>query len=1499
MKRALRFGRHQHLIGVVQEAEPGSPETSWGALLWNTGISNRGGPFRINVEIAEALAKRGITSLCFDLSRLGDSDDSGEKVGIQERSSRDIGDAAQILARDYDCQNILLIGLCSSAVDAYFYACTDERVRGLVMVDSFVFPTRRHQFIRMLQKVSSPARWQRFLGRKLKKLVGASEAPREEAIDYFEPNYPAPEAARTGLWQILKRDARLLVIYTGGFAPFFSYRAQFAEMLGEKNFGPSITVERWPDTDHLFTMLEDREKFIHRIDAWLREGLLTAKAPRLVEPAASAEESPKEADLSSLLTPILKTYSSLLRPTPVEADDHFFEIGGTSLQAIRAASELSKVLGFPVSVVDIYAAVRPRELARLLASRTPAVPLELPKTDGEGSNHDKSMDPEFGSPSPASAGDDESIAIIGIACRVPGAENWREFWENVLEGRVSIQRFGKEELDSSLPPELVQHPSYVPARGVIEGDRFDHEFFGINRREALFLDPQQRILLETCWQALEDAGYCRDRRSHKIAVYAGVGSNTYLSRNIMQGHAAPHSEEEFSALMANDKDYVATRIAYVLDLKGPAVSVHTACSTSLVAVIEAAKSLLLGDATIALAGAAAVTSPIAGGHLHQDGSIFSRDGFCRPFAAEASGTMFSDGAAVVVLKKHSAALRDGDQIYALIKGWGIGNDGREKGSFAAPSVEGQSRAVREAIARAGWSPTSIGYLESHGTATPIGDPIEIEGLRRGFAVSERGFCALGSVKANIGHLTAAAGTIGLIKAALAVRFGKIPPAVGAWPLNPELRLDESPFYLPERVKAWQGSGPRRAGVSSFGVGGTNSHVLLEAALPSVTGKLPKPEPASLDPWIALPVSAREAETAQRLATSLARFLPETLPELRSWSHALSAKRESFACHHAVFGRHQSDLAARLKALPRATVRGRNFAAPALTVLFPGQGSQYPQMGLGLAAAWPRFASHYEFSLSSFERLTGLRVKAALESPDSSALLDTLMTQASLFCLEWALAQSLLESGLRVSAFVGHSLGELVAATLAEVWSFEDAVRLVHARGRAMAAAPQGAMLAIRAARSRIEPWLGSELTLAAHNGPEALVVSGSVEAIARLESRLAREKIAARRLRTAHAFHSSMMDSVLPELASALQKVEFSAPRRRIISTVTGQALSAAEASSKDYWLEQLRQAVLFSEALQQTRSEPGLYLELGPRDALSRLAQQIHPEAPVLSLLAGHTPSEEEKSFCEGLSRLWSAGHELFKPRAEAFVAQSLPPPPYPFYGEKLWLEPQSLQANARRSTKPGIRRASDGDRSEFERLRSLLQDLTGLAPAALDPELSWSQLGLDSLMLTQWALRLQKQYGIEISLLELQGERQNLRSLAELLEPSLARETSEALDEKTAVEMPSERDMKKADLEITDIARIMEQQLRLMEQQLAIIRSLPGFSGTEPSSGQTAASSLPSWLTSLPKEGEVEIYTDQGTLLLPQYRGAFLAQDAAGQPALFIENPEVRGEFWQIQAA
>ncbi|HET9235790.1 MAG TPA: beta-ketoacyl synthase N-terminal-like domain-containing protein [Oligoflexus sp.] len=1552
---ALRFGRQEHLIGVIHEAE--NQPRSVGVLLWNTGISHRIGPFRVHVELAEKMAQLGFTVIRFDLSRLGDSDLAEHDASIQDMFTRDIHDAAQILEDRYQIKDMISIGICSGAVDAWYHARQDPRIRGLVMVDSFVYPTFRHEFQFFLKRIFSPKRWNRYLTRAF--LPWAQTKALAPANDFLDPNYPTQADAATDTQKLVDRGTEMLVIYTGGFHPWYSYKNQFAAMLKGVNFKKKLQLEFWPDVDHLFSLVEDRKRFMRLVQIWIQEKFLqpimaldqsevkVQRDPELVpipstvesEPTAQPEPQPLlpspepvmaqlNAEDEVMQTLVLKTMNDLLYPASLQVDDNFFDYGGNSLLAIRVCQALGQALGRQVPITLLYMHLRPRELAEALMMQKN----ELPPVQEEAPPASEPLAKD----SPAITSD--AIAVIGYACKVPGARNVQEFWSMIREGREGLTHFKADELDASLPESLISHRNYVASRGVIDGDRFDHEFFSMNRREAIFMDPQQRVLMETCWQALEDAGWAHRRQTARIGVYAGVGNTSYQSRNLMMGHATPHSEEEFFAQMGNDKDYVATHIAYYLDLKGPAVSVHTACSTSLVAVVEGIKTLLTDEADLVLAGAASVNAPMHSGHLYQEGGIFSRDGHCRPFAADATGTLFSDGSAVVVLKRLDKALADGDPIRAVIHGWALNNDGRNKSSFAAPSVEGQSQAIAKAYERSGWSPRTVSYMECHGTATPIGDPIEIEGLRKVFQVhtQDQHFCALGSVKANIGHLTAAAGTIGLIKAALVLEKGEIPPALHAYPLNPELRLNQSPFHIPKTLQSWPPSAPRRAGVSSFGVGGTNSHVLLEAA-PTSHGQAKSFD--ELDPWLTLSWSARDPQTAQRLQESLSASWNDAAVSAHDLCYTMGRFRSRFPHRQSVTGRGPQDWQLALTRLKKNAQYYPEKALP-LVLMFPGQGSQYTNMGHDLAQAWPRFRLHYEKALTAFQQRFDLDLTLALDGVESECgplLSSTLYTQPALFCLEWALAQSLLESGLKPAAVMGHSIGEIAAATVAGVFRFDDAVHLVYHRARVMQSARPGTMLAVRAPREKLQGLLPQSLNLCVINSNEACVVGGERADVDAFMPVLKAKGIAFKALDTSHAFHSAMMDEVLDEFRKAIQDVPRHKPSLPIISTVTAQRLRDDEALSLKYWVDQIRQPVNFMGAVQFASTlQDALFVEAGPRDALSRFVQQILREEgrwPSLALLPKSAANGgEDTAFAEGISEMSNYGVNIFVPREGRVISA----PVYPFQGERLWAEPKAIaprEAAPLRSIKPepGMSRAPSAPFASdhwLKKLSASLAQISGLEARDLASESSWVSLGLDSLLLTQWSLKMQKEWGINMNVNMLQNELQNLQALAAHLQSLIPQETP-AVAATPPMPMSPQVSMP-ATLDATTIGSLLQQQMTLMNKQIELLTGLVGHvkdaQGSVPAAApaktlstiefpakvqETAPEALagspiqkpvneplPGFLNRLVHEGEIEFANDHGVLRMPRYRGSFLALDSDGQPGLFIENPDQLGEYWQIAA-
>ncbi|MBC7659323.1 MAG: acyltransferase domain-containing protein [Chitinophagaceae bacterium] len=1492
---AIQFGRKHHLVGVLHRVSG----ARYAAIFWNTGISSRVGPFRGNVQAAEALAEEGYSVLRFDIAQMGESGDPGETVPIQDRTSLDLKDALDAVTAQCGITEFILVGICSSALDSYYFALKEMRIRAIFMIDSLVYPTVRHRIGYALERMGSAFRWKRLIKKCLARFTNFVDE--EMPPDYFEGNYPSPEEAALGFQSLVDRGIDLHLIYTGGFTPFYSYREQFFDMLPGLAKVEKIEVHYWKDVDHLFMLHEDRIRYIERLSQWLAKILpaktlsLTAPTPAAITVPAPLEEAPPvmipnrtNINESILLKTIVDCFNRTLAPTAIEADDSFFDYGGSSVLAIRAVHELSATLDLDIPVVAIYTYMQASVLAKAILRGEYSA-----RSVGE---HAPSEVSTYEAPALNLEDSHESIAIIGMACHVPGAKNVADFWKMIMNGVEGITHFSKDELDASLPSHMTNHPQYVASRGVIEGDRFDAPFFRLSKKEAMLMDPQQRILLETSWQALEDAGYSAHRSEHRIAVYAGLGGNTYLTRNLSQGHFEPHTEEEFMALLLNDKDDVAMRVAYHLNLKGPAVSVHTACSTSLVAVIEAIKTLLAGQADIALAGGSSVTAPLASGHLYQDGGIFSKDGHCRPFDAKASGTLFSDGSAVVVLKKLSYALRDSDHVYAVIKGWGMNNDGADKSSYAAPSVQGQELAIRDALSVAGIDASTLGYVECHGTATPIGDPIELEALRRAYVNVVDKNCALGSTKAHLGHLTAAAGAIGLIKASLAIQEAIKPALLHFTEAHPNIRLDKLPFYIPKQNEPWRGL--RRAGVSSFGVGGTNAHLILEQAPPRASKPLIGD---TLDPWITLKWSAARDVDAAQIRDNLKPLAssPEILDDI-SYTLGLRAKHKWVGA---------ATLLASQPLFHASPIRNKPTVSR-LIFVFPGQGSQYQDMGLELAKSWPRFGNRYAKALAHFKSLFGLDLHAALH--DEALLSQTQYTQTALFVLEWSLASCLLEIGYIPHALLGHSLGELTAATLAGVFSFEDAATLVFHRARLMQTTPKGLMLAVRASLDTLQPLLGEHCELAAENTEKGLVVSGSIAAVEALEKTLAEREIAFRRLNVSQGFHSFLMESVLGEFRSIVQTLTLKAPEIQIISTVTGKVLTTHEALSPDYWVQQIRKPVLFHKAIQfaegQSDSE---FLELGPRDTLMKFINQS-TEALAVASLPNRGQSETE-DFGLFLSELALGNHAPFQAKSGHIT----PLAPYPFHGERYWLEPLTLKSkNAlSRGAKTKLKNRPAPMKQSQTHVEApmanhplvfVLAKLLDQTAESIDVKKSWNELGLDSLLLTQWSLKLQRDFSYDISLRRLQSDIPNLESLITTFAPvsmtRLAPERHEA-EQLNDCEVDGFSELDEgaptaSGHSVEAMQRLMSEQIRLMNRQLDIMGTMLGQIAAKPEPKTEGAPVLEKAVHTAEPLVWKTFHTDRGEQKVKAPERAFLGLDIDGQPALFLEDLNTPGQFLKIEA-
>jgi acyl transferase domain-containing protein len=875
------------------------------------------------------------------------------------------------------------------------------------------------------------------------------------------------------------------------------------------------------------------------------------------------------------------------------------------------------------------------------------------------------------------------FAIIGMAGRFPGAPDIQTFWANLKAGVESRTVFTDEDLKAAgATSQALSHPKLVRSGFVLEdADLFDAAFFGINPREAELLDPQHRIFLECAWEVLEHAGYDPEAFPGNIGVFGGATLSSYLISSVLRNPSVVQSAGPRQAVYGSVPDFMITRVAYKLNLRGPAFFVQSACSTSLVAVHLACQSLANHECDMVLAGGVSVTVPQRGGYLYEEGGMLSPDGILRAFDSRSRGTVFGSGVGIVLLKRLDDAIAARDTIQAVIKGVAVTNDGSLKVGFTAPGLVGQSHAIAEALATSGLSADSISYVEAHGTGTELGDPIEIAALTKAFRATtdRRHFCMVGSVKPNIGHLDAAAGVTSLIKTVLALKHRQIPPTINFENPNPKVDFEDSPFYVNTTLQPWPADGgPRRAGVSSFGFGGTNAHVIVEEA----------PEPVASGPSRSRQVLVLAARTeaaleaaTDRLAESLHR---QTLP-LADVAYTLALGRRHFAHRRAVVCGENEDAADLLQARdPRRTFTARAASTDRSVVfMFPGQGAQYVNMGADLYREEPLFRQIVDECAAGLLEPLGADIRELMYPADpadpaaAERLKQTSFTQAALFTIEYALARLWMSWGIRPAAMIGHSIGELVAACLAGVFSLQDALRVVATRGRLMEQMPTGTMAAVPLKSEEVQRSLIPGVWLAAVNAPSLCVVSGRSEAIDEYVAARAREGVECRRLHTSHAFHSGLMDAAVPAFAEVIAAVERHAPQMPFVSNVTGTWITAEEATDPQYWAGHIRRPVAFSEGVSQVRSEPDrILLEVGPGNTLSALVRQQAAGGGHLVVSSLRHPQEQTSDVATVLgavARLWVSGAAVnWTDYFAGELRRRVPLPSYPFERQRFWVEPE-----------------------------------------------------------------------------------------------------------------------------------------------------------------------------------------------------------------------------------
>ncbi|HEX2081288.1 MAG TPA: amino acid adenylation domain-containing protein, partial [Longimicrobium sp.] len=1107
------------------------------------------------------------------------------------------------------------------------------------------------------------------------------------------------------------------------------------------------------------------------------------KLDRRALPAPGSADAPAGAPLSRREREVAEVWREVLGTDAIGPDDNFFDLGGNSLLLVRLAGGLRERLGSTATAVDLFRFPTVRAQAAHLAGGADPSAADVPAGTRSGGLHEgtRRLMNLGGAAGPAvplhvqegrmSQAHRErtgaEIAIVGMAGRFPGAASVDALWENLRAGVESISRYTHDELRAAgVADETLADPAFVPADGHLSSAaHFDAPFFGFTPREAETTDPQQRVFLEVAWEAMEHAGYGPGTFDAAVGVYAGMGTPGYLMFNLLPYRELTAGGAGFDLVVSNDKDFLPTRVSYKLGLHGPSLSVQTACSTSLVAVHVACRALLGGECDLALAGGVTIHSVAPRGYTWRDGAILSPDGHCRAFDEQAAGTVPGAGAAAVLLKRLEDALADGDTIHGVILGSAINNDGSAKVGFMAPGAERQAAVIADALSLAAVDPRSIGYVEAHGTGTTLGDPIEVAALTRAYRAhtQDTGFCGLGSAKTNLGHLDTAAGVTGLIKAALAVRDGVIPASLHFTRPNPRLELERTPFYVVAQTTGWAGPSPRRAGVSSFGIGGTNAHAVLEQPpAPAPRGGTPRPEQVIV-------LSARTESALNAARGNLADFLerhPST--DLADAAFTLQRGRTPFDWRLAVPASSTGDAVDGL----RAAAGVRAGEGRPVAFLFPGQGAQYVRMAAGVYASEPVYRGALDRCAEILRPELGFDLRDVLfppagdEEAAAARLRQTAVTQPALFAVEYALAQQWMRWGVRPDAMLGHSVGELVAACIAGVFTLEDALRLVAARGRLMQSLPPGGMLAVLLPEAELAPRLPEGVSLAAVNGPASCVVSGPFQTVRPFEEALAAEGVEVRRLHTSHAFHSAMMDPILDPFRELVLRAGPRPPRMPWVSGLTGTWITADEATDADYWARQLRRAVRFRDGVDALlQAQNTVLVEVGPGRTLGSLIPRTGSHATIASLPHPRDAHADTRALADAVGRAWSEGVAIdWAAYGEGRGGRRIPLPTYPFERRRYYIEapkagagpvlhlpipvvsdePGAADGGSARG-RPALRTVYVAPRNELEEaVAAVWSELLGIERVGVEDD--FFELGGHSLLGTRVIGRLRADFGVAL---------------------------------------------------------------------------------------------------------------------------------------------------------
>lgn len=1053
---------------------------------------------------------------------------------------------------------------------------------------------------------------------------------------------------------------------------------------------------------------------------------------------------------------IEKCWKKYLKITEIGIDDNFFDLGGTSLMAIKILIDINQDSEKKLTVVNLFQYSTIRKISTFI--------------DNERDDLDVFLERQANIVN-AVSGD---IAVIGMTGRFPGANNVDEFWLNLVNVKNSIEKFTPALVNPGVDPETITDSNYVFVQGAFPGQKnFDNKFFGMTPREAELMDPQQRKFLELTHEGLELAGYNPENYHGSIGVFAGMGNSKY-NRLVDQYPEKIKMIGDFNVMLGLEKDYIATRVAFKLNLTGPALSVHTGCSTSLVAVIEAVNSLRLNNCDMALAGGISISGAPNSGHLFQEGGILSQNNECRSFDSEATGTVFTDGGGVVVLKRLADAEKDGDTILAVIKGVGINNDGANKMSFTAPSVLGQAEAILRAQRDAGVSAETIGLIEAHGTATPVGDPIEVEALIKAFrkSTNNKNFCYLTSVKSNVGHLTGAAGVASFIKAIKAVSTGVIPGTAHYQNPNKLLALDESPFIISNESRPFpENHTHRRAGVSAFGVGGTNAHVIIEE-YKNVDKKLIN---ILDDSTSVFKLSAKSEKQLGLMKDNLvAKLLASEKSQWKKIAYTLETGRKEYKYRSYIVAREPSDLT-RLTA--HNSGNGQFTKAPALYFMFPGQGSHYKQMGLGLYKTSGIFREVFDQCCRIINKHLSYDIKEIIFDENSEENLNnTFYSQPAIFIIEYSLAMTLKTLGFNPKGSLGHSIGEFVAATLNGVFSLEDGLRAIAKRAELMQNLPTGMMLSVSLNEERLRDLIKEkELDIAVINGSQSCVVAGTHQAVLDLKKLLTDLDIASIELKTSHAFHSRMMKPVVSEYKKFLMTLTISRPETPMYSTVTTN-LETDLIANPEYWAKHIEETVQFSKTISKLLVLPNiLLLEVGTRNILSNLAKKEQLliaglETKIVSLM-GNKTELENCSFNRALGELWLSGLKVSDANILFQVEdrRKVEAPVYVFEEIKHWLEPKNANIKAVIQINNNTNETRTKDQFMNEKLTSLQSTLvelfersSGIEVGSFDNDMTFLEMGMDSLFLTQVALLLKKELNTTVTFRQLMEDFGSINLLA-----------------------------------------------------------------------------------------------------------------------------------------